>query len=260
MLCRFHGIALDYQHTQAIRARLIESGRSPSTCNKYLSALRGVLEEAFKLGYMDAERYRRAVKIKHVTGDREPAGRMLPYREIEALHRACSEDPDRMRGARDAAIVAVLYGTGLRRDELINLNLDDLDDDAVVVRSGKGNHERRIPLAQGVRHRLNEWLAARGTEPGPLFWKADASRRITPGRMSQDAVFDMLRKRARQAGIAPLSPHDLRRTFISVLLDAGADLVTVQRLAGHKQLSTTARYDRRGEDAKRRAVEMLPIP
>ncbi len=75
--------------------------------------------------------------------------------------------------------------------------------------------------------------------------------------MCPDAVLKIVRRRAKQAGVDSFSPHDFRRTFCSDLLDAGIDIVTVQKLAGHASVETTARYNRRGEEVKRQAVQKL---
>lgn len=245
---------LEYQHLQALRSRLAER-YAPATCNKLLAATRGVLREARRLGLMSAEACARASDVKPVRGQRLPKGRSLGPGEVHLLLRAAAGD--RLAGARDAALLAVLYGSGLRRAEAVALELADwrADDGSLRVR-GKGNKERVAYVAAG-RPFLDAWLAARGTEPGPLFlpidrWGKRASRPLTDG-----AVRVILRRLAARAGVADFSPHDCRRTFISDLLDAGADLSVVQQLAGHAQVTTTQRYDRRGEDAKKRAARLI---
>ena len=83
---------------------------------------------------------------------------------------------------------------------------------------------------------------------------------MTARRMASQSILEIPERRARQARVARFSPHDLRRTFISDLLDAGADITTVAALAGHANVTTTARYDRRGEETKRRTAELLVVP
>ena len=93
--------------------------------------------------------------------------------------------------------------------------------------------------------------------PGPLLCPVNKGGNLQMRRMTPDAVLKILKKRALQAGVEEFSPHDFRRTFCSDLLDASVDIVTFQKLAGHASPVTTAKYDRRGEETKRRAVQKL---
>ena len=102
--------------------------------------------------------------------------------------------------------------------------------------------------------------AQRGDAPGPLFVPVLKGGAVQTRRLRDQAVFDLLRRMASKSKVAAFSPHDLRRTFVGDLLDRGADIATVQKLAGHASVSTTARYDRRGEATKRRVSEMLHVP
>jgi integrase len=252
--------ALRYSHTAAIRATLAEL-YAPATANKMLAALRGVLREAWRLGLVSAEEYHRAADIPSVRGTTLPRGRALDRGELRALFAACAADAT-AAGQRDAALLAVLYGCGLRRSELVALDVDDYDPQtgALRVRSGKGNKARLSYASDGGRAALDVWISARGLAPGPLFCPVNKGGKIIVRRITDGATRKILRKRAAEGGVPHFSPHDLRRTMIGDLLDAGADISTVQRLAGHANVSTTARYDRRGEAAKRKAAQLLDVP
>jgi site-specific recombinase XerD len=253
--------ALRYQHTQALRAALAQR-YAPASVNKHLAALRGVLTEAWRLGLVSAEDYHRAADVAGVRGERLAAGRGLSGGELRALFGACARDQS-PAGARDAALLAVLYGGGLRRSEAVALAVAGLwsrASGALVVRSGKGDRDRVAYASDGAKAALEAWLALRGEAPGPLFCPVNKGGRIELRPMSAQAVLYRLRARAAEAGVGRFSPHDLRRSYISDLLDAGVDIATVQRLAGHTNVTTTSRYDRRGEEAKRKGAAMLHVP
>lgn len=250
--------SLRYQHTQALRTALADR-YSPATANRHLAALRGVLKEAWRLGLMPAEEYHRAVDLSAVRGERLPRGRGLSRGELRALFESCRGGSQ--SDARDAALLGVLYAAGLRRSEVVTLDVGDYapDTGAITVR-GKGNKERMAYIDNGAADAVAGWLEVRGNEPGPLFCPVTQRGEVVVRRMTDQAVYSILRARAKKADVRAFSPHDLRRSCVSDLLDAGVDISVVQRFVGHANVTTTARYDRRGEQAKKRAAKSLHVP
>ena len=232
---------------------------SPATANRHLAALRGVLREAWRLGLLSAEDLQRAIDLPAVRGERLPRGRALSRGELRALFESCRKGSP--ADARDAALIGVLYAAGLRRAEVVALKYSDHDPQsgALTVR-GKGNKERIAYIDDGAAEAMGEWLRLRTDEPGPLFCPVSQTGEITVRKMSDQAIYAILQTRAKKAKVRPFSPHDLRRSCVSDLLDAGVDISIVQQFVGHANVTTTARYDRRGEHAKKRAAKSLHIP
>ncbi|MBI5944651.1 MAG: tyrosine-type recombinase/integrase [Chloroflexi bacterium] len=248
-----------FQHMTALRTRLTEVYK-PATVNKMLAALRGVLKSAWLSGQMNAEDFHKAASVKSVKGESLPAGRELTSGEITALMSDCEADITNA-GARDAAIIGLMYSCGLRREEVVTLDLADYDAEGRLVVRGKGNKERTAWLTDGAARAVADWLTVRGANPGALFVAVNKSGRIMNYKnMTPKTIYSMLAKRATEAGVKSFSPHDMRRTFVSDLLDAGADITTVSKMAGHANVTTTARYDRRPEEAKRKAASLLHVP
>jgi site-specific recombinase XerD len=249
---------LDYAHAAAIRAKLAVRF-APATANRMLAAMRGVLKAAFKLGLIDSDRMTRACAVAPVRGSRVQKGRALSKGELTALFETC--DPKTPGGSRNAALLGLLYGGGLRRAEVVALDLGDFDTaTGQLVVNGKGNKQRVAYVTNGSRDALDAWLVHRGDEHGPLFMPVSKGGTIMRRRMTDGAVAELVRRLAKESRIATFSPHDIRRTFIGDMLDAGADIATVQQLAGHASPTTTSRYDRRGDRAKKRAAELLHVP
>lgn len=247
---------LDFQHTAAIRAKLLET-HSPAGTRKMLSALRGTLKAAWKLGLMDAETYHRGVSLDTVKGSRLPRGRALEPLELFKVFAAVSDDPT-PAGVRDSALLSVLLA-GLRRAEVVSLDLSDYSETTggLKVRSGKGAKDRTAYLPNGGTTAMADWLSIRGTEPGPLFCRVLKNGALQMNRLSSQAIHVIVAKRC--SGIAHCSPHDWRRTMISTLL-TNVDVTTVASLVGHSDVRVTASYDRRPEEAKAKAMSFLTVP
>jgi site-specific recombinase XerC len=249
---------VDYAHASLVRTVLAER-LAPATANRFLAALRGTLKAAFKLGLITADHYTRVSMIEPVRGSRLPKGRDVSGGELRALFDAC--DSRTAGGARDAGLLAILFGGGLRRAEVVALDLDSFDPaTGALVILGKGRKERKGWVTNGSREALDAWLAIRGADPGPLFLPVRRGGHIERRRMTDAAVAELVHRIALKARVAALSPHDARRTFVGSLLSLSVDLSTVQQLAGHASPTTTARYDRRSEQTRKAASELLHVP
>jgi site-specific recombinase XerD len=265
---------LRYQHSEAIRGRLAEH-YAPATANKMLSAMKGVLKSCWRLGLMTADERDRASDVEPVRGTRLPPGRSIPRGELRSLFEVCAQEANdprmRARGVRDAAMLALLYVGGLRSTELASLMLSDYDAETKTLRlRGKGNKERQVYAEGGAELLLAGRLEIRGggDPEEPLFLPVRKDGLVLHAdphgekktSLSDQAVYKMVKRRHREAKIKEVSPHDFRKTFVGDLLDAIGDLSTVQKLAGHSDPATTARYDRRGERAMREAASHLHVP
>lgn len=249
-------------HIEALRARMQDARLSPSSINSTLAALKGVARQAFALRQLDAEQYQLVREVRGVRGSRVQSGRAVEEREIAAMLDACARDPT-AAGARDACLIALLAGAGLRRAEAVAARLEDWRARSHALRvHGKGDKERTVYFDDGgARRALLAWLEVRGPEPGPLLVPVSRDGVVTVRPVSAQAVYKALAKRARQANLKrSFSPHSLRRYFATRLLDEGAGIREVSGLLGHASVVTTAIYDRRGERARRAASRLISLP
>jgi integrase/recombinase XerD len=173
-------------------------------------------------------------------------GRSLPTSlsesEVEAL--LAAPDPERREGLRDRTMLELIYATGLRVSELVNLKLGQVNRQQGVVRVvGKGGKERLVPLGESAL----DWLERYARESRPQFLASGSGDELFPGprggAISRQAFWYAIKRYAAIAGISkPISPHSLRHAFATHLLNHGADLRVVQLLLGHSDISTTQIY------------------
>ncbi|EKS1846044.1 tyrosine-type recombinase/integrase [Cronobacter muytjensii] len=252
--------SLRRHHVQGLLEMLSASGRAPATINTYLSALKGTAREAWMMKLMDTDSYQQILAVRAVRGSRLTRGRALSSEEVRTLFTRCEQDKS-CKGPRDAAMLSVMLGCGLRRSEVVGLDYDSiLEQDQALRVLGKGNKERLAFMPDIVWQRLRCWTdTVRGDYPGPLFTRIRAGDDVTSGRLTPQAVYHILDQRRQESGIDGCAPHDLRRTFASMMLDNGEDLITVRDAMGHASVTTTQKYDRRGDARLRRAASKIQL-
>ena len=249
---------LNYAAVAKVRAALLDDGYAVSSVNMALSALRGVAQTAFNLNCMDAETLARIRSVKRVSGDIQRKGRALEKSEIRALIQAVKQHPQPVRRYRDAAIVLTLCGAGLRAGELVKLEHRDYDNGILTVRQGKGRKYREIHVADAVDKAIRAWLKVGADEADrALFSRIQRNGKVASQQLTTTGLTGILVELQQTSGIARFTPHDMRRTFITRLLEQGVDINTVRQLAGHSDITTTTRYDYRDDDMKAKASQRL---
>jgi len=231
-----------------LRARR-SSGLASATVSRQISALRMFFR------FQMAEGVRRDDPTRHMETPRpwRNLPRCLSEQDVEAL--LSISDLDQPRGLRDNALLEMLYATGMRVSELLNLRIQDVNPAAgfVLVR-GKGDKERMVPLGERAADAVTRYQ----TDGRPSLEQAGTSDLLFPGRrprqpLTRQAFWKNLRRLALAAGIqGQLSPHTLRHSFATHLLEHGADLRTVQALLGHADITTTQIYTHVSRERLRR--------
>ncbi len=223
---------------QAHLADLLTRDLSPRSQARALSAIRSLHR------LLCAERIA-SVDVSNEIEAPRPGRRLpRPLATAEVTRLLAAPDPRTAAGARDRAMLELLYATGLRVSELISLQLNDVDlESRMVLARGKGSKERLVPLGTPAARAVGRWLSGprdrllRGRRSRDLF--------VTPRgrRMTRQGFGRLLERHARAAGIGRrISPHKLRHTFATHLLAGGADLRAVQAMLGHADISTTQIY------------------
>ncbi len=245
---------------------------SASSVNTVMVALRGIAEVACNLHLLSSDELRAIKSIKQLKTYRSPAGRQLDRNETRQLFREF--DLTTAKGNRDKAILGLLLGCGLRRAEVPGILMKNVDLAACSVKLvGKGNKERKVFLTPEVKTLVVNWLKHRGTADGYLFGRLTKNGKtlkidapMHPTAISQlvqaywDKASDDLAA-ASELGLRPakVTPHDLRRTFATRLLEKNVDIVMVKNLMGHANVRTTANYDRRGENEMKEAMRNFSL-
>lgn len=253
----FNWVGIDYLELKALVEVMKQRRYSPESIKAFMAAVRGTLNEAFVLGQIQGDQLERIRRVKPPRDLRVHKGRLFTAEEYQALLNVCEKTP---KGCRDRAVIALLFRCGLRRAEVVGIDLSDYrkEDEAILIR-GKGNRERWAFLDPSSSGLIDAWVERwRGHEDGPLFVRVSRGGNLAPisanNRLTDQAVYTIIERRRKQAGIRKFSPHDLRRSLASTLLNNGMPIEDVRDVLGHSSVTTTERYDVRDKDRLKHKV------
>lgn len=229
---------------QRYRAHLLESGLSPSAINLQITAVRRLAVEAADNGLVAPEVASGINRVKGIRRDGVRIGNWLTTEQAERLITA--PDVSSLKGKRDRALLAVLIGTGLRRDEAAALMVEQIQQRegrwVIVDMRGKGGRVRSVPVPAFAKAAIDVWAVGAGFSSGHVFRPINKADRISGEEMTAQAVFDAVKKYAGENGLDNIAPHDLRRSFAKLAHKGRAALEQIQLSLGHASIQTTERY------------------
>jgi len=226
------------------RLSLEARGLAASSINQRLAAVRRLAYEAADCGLLSPEL---AAGIRRVKGAKQlgrRSGNWLSLEQCSAILTGIAGGD--LRATRDHAMISTLVGCGLRRSELVTLELEQVQTRqghwAIIDLVGKGGHIRTVPMPQWVKDALDGWTSAAGIVKGRVFRAISRSDRVWGSSISENVVWHVVSKRCTKAGLEHIAPHDLRRTCARLCHSAGGELEQIQFLLGHSSVQTTERY------------------
>lgn len=249
---------LDADAVTRALGRARDDKKAPATVRKMRSAITGVAKAAWRAGAIDDGVLARITAVPHVRGGGRRLGRALKEADVAKLLLACLEsNGGTFASARDRALLAMLFGAGLRRSEAAGALLSGWEADTGSIEVvGKGQKRRKVPMGAAAKH-IEAWIACRGSATCDRLLLAVHHRgKVLDHGLTPEGVYTALQRLGERVGVK-VSPHDGRRTRITSLFAANVDMATVQRLAGHASPATTVKYDLRGQDALEEAVRKV---
>lgn len=227
---------------------------APATADNLLRMLRGVAYHAWLSESISVETLQRIKAIKLPRGSRQSSGRYLSYTDVDQISALTLAQSNNIKALRDNAIFWLMYESGLRRAEVIGLDIGDIDLYLCKIRvMGKGNKERHVPFSKSsdLYSAIEKWLTIRlqhQQKISSFFCGVNRYQQLTSQRLTTQTLNDLC-KQIHQLGFSRrISPHDFRHSVATNLLRSGYDLLLVSKFMGHSSITTTQRYDRRTDD------------
>ncbi|MGH9766092.1 MAG: tyrosine-type recombinase/integrase [Blastocatellia bacterium] len=267
------GRELSYSIVREYKAEMVQAGYSPQNINAHLSAIRFYVREQAKAGQIAIEQSESVCQVEGVKVKGRKLGNWLSIQEAEKLLNA--PDVETPLGLRDRAILALLVGAGLRRSEVVGLQVKHFerrtvaDEDGhsakrwmLIGVTGKHGRTRNIPVADWVKALVDQWTARASIAVGYLFRSVSWSEKrfwLKDEPLDAATLFYIVKRHGWQAERGQIAPHDLRRTFARLAYEGNAPLAQIQLALGHANQSTTENYVNAAQDLRMSPSDVLGL-